>query len=111
MKPKHRKLEHYLMTLRLNNAHHMHGYVMCAHPPDIEGVMGKMFECAEEKGLSAFPVAMSTRLSDSIDLVRKVMNEVAPASSKLMDEATDFHFTIIATPIGSAEDVKLMALH
>lgn len=112
MKAKHRKLEHYLVTIALGNFAHMHGYVMCSRTnrDGIERVMNRMFDEAEQRRLDALPIVLKTTLSDGVDTVRKIAGR-NPEAARMMEEADDFHFTAFATPLGSPDDVTLMALH
>jgi hypothetical protein len=106
-------LGHYLISLALGPREHMHGYVMTCDQADTLDVANRMLSEAEKLGCS-YPLmrmVLATPLVDDLEAVRKIVAARSTEAQRLLQEATDFHFTIFATCADDPADAQLMAMH
>jgi hypothetical protein len=106
-------MNHYLLTIPSGHQH-VHCYLMCrGHDPKIvEGVLNRMMDWMEERGLRPFaPCILVTTLTTSVGAVREIAGKQNKKAKRLMSQATDFHTTAWMMPDDHPDDKQLMQLH
>ena len=106
-------VEHFLISLALGPNEHLHCYLMSRDKADTLSAANRMLTEAEKLGC-AYPVmglVLATRLVDDVEAVRKIVTARIPEAQRLLQEATDFHFSIWATSDDDPVDAELLAMH
>jgi hypothetical protein len=103
--------QHFLISLKLNNAAQLHGYLMTTDEADTLMVQNVMLDFATEQHLLGLPVILQTTLGDGADIVRDIICKHDEGIKKMIQEARDYHFTMFAMPDDNPDNVTLLALH
>jgi hypothetical protein len=106
-------MNHYLLTIPCGH-HHAHCYLMCRAPDPkvIDGILNRMMDSMEEKGLRPFaPCVLMTILTTGVGTVREIAGKQSKKAKRLMSQATDFHATAWMMPDDHPDDMQLMQLH
>jgi hypothetical protein len=104
--------KHFLISIATGAGVHMHAYQMCAGKNCLEIAASQMLDSLEKHGLKPlFGIVLATRLSKEVATVRAIASARNAEIARLIQEATDYHFSAWFEPADSADDVRLMAIH
>lgn len=109
------ELEHHLITVAGQGGVFVHAYVMCIdfNNTKLSNLLSNIDDQMKERGVEVdirFP-AMATRLSKSVDLVRKIVADGNLDAKRAIETATNFHLTIFTMQGNDPINARLMALH
>lgn len=106
-----KKVEHYLITICVNPALNLHGYVMTDDKRDLMAVADTMVEIAETNGPLRLPVILQTTLDTGTDVVREIVCKYSEEAKQLLATATNYHLSVFEMRADCPDDERLMELH
>ena len=105
------KVEHYLITLQLNDGLLLHSYLITNQEDRIKNIVDRLIDKADELGGCYLPVVLVTKLDSGVKVVQAYLRERAPQTRQWIDSVIDFHHTMWAMPTSDPYAAHLMALH
>ena len=111
------KIQHYLITVKLNSNFDLHCYLMTNDKKIIQAATNKLCDEAEKIGIGFLPVVLQTTLAnadggpDGVDIVREILGKNSEEARETLKTAHDFHMTIFGMPSDHPDNMKLMDLH
>jgi hypothetical protein len=106
------KPNHYLISIPLGPNANLHGYLMCKNRSATEQATNRMLYLIEQNNWPMpMPMILLTKLSTGLDLVRQIVAQSSDEAARVLNEATDFHFSCFAMPDTHPDHERLMTLH
>jgi hypothetical protein len=106
-------IKHFLLTIQIAGNERLHCYLATDDRRDTIDAAARMLSEAEKAGVidPLSSAVLVTPLSADVGAVRKIVASRSAEAKRLLNAATDFHFSIFATAEGDPADALLLAMH
>ena len=106
-------VHHYLLTILIAGNEHLHCFLMSRDRRDTIDAANRMLDEAAKAGVlhPLSSTVLVTPLSADVEAAREIVASRSAEAKRMLDAATDFHFSIFATCANDPADAQLMAMH